>query len=133
MSDIVERLLRQNPQRPVTDLIEAAELIVLLRNVLSEGIDEIASLRTRIDHVTIPRAQYDALQAAMEAAKVHLRWINSDRAGPDYGGLKRDTHPNGEAIWRQWWELQMELCSETEWLCRAALRAAGIENGETKT
>lgn len=59
-----------------------------------------------------------------EAAAKHLEWIDKERAGPDYGGLTRDTHPAGAAIWSRWWSEQLDLCAETEALARAALAKA---------
>jgi hypothetical protein len=56
-----------------------------------------------------------------EAAAKHLEWIEKEHSGPDYGGLTRDTHPDGEHIWRRWWNEQLDLCADTERLCRAAL------------
>jgi hypothetical protein len=59
-----------------------------------------------------------------DAAAKHLEWIEKEHAGPQYGDLTRDTHPLGEAIWQQWWNEQLDLCAETERLCRAALAKA---------
>ena len=63
---------------------------------------------------------------ALRAAIKHIEWIDKESAGPNYQGLTRDTHPNGEAIWRQWWDEQLELCAETERLCRAAIAAEQV-------
>jgi hypothetical protein len=60
----------------------------------------------------------------LEAAHKHVEWIEEERNGPNYSGLTRDTHPNGEAIWRDWWDSQLELCAETEALARAAINKA---------
>jgi hypothetical protein len=59
-----------------------------------------------------------------EAAAKHLEWIEKEHAGPDYGGLTRDTHPDGERIWRRWWDEQLDLCADTERLCREGLAKA---------
>ena len=61
------------------------------------------------------------------AAEKHLEWIEKEHAGPQYGKLTRDTHPLGEAIWRQWWDEQYDLCADTELLCRVALAANSAE------
>ncbi|MDB5584352.1 MAG: hypothetical protein JWR80_9528 [Bradyrhizobium sp.] len=60
----------------------------------------------------------------VEAAEKHLEWIEKERAGPDYGELTRDTHPDGERIWSAWWCEQLDLCADTERLCREALAKA---------
>lgn len=62
------------------------------------------------------------LTALVEAARKHLEWIDKERAGPNWNGHHRDT-PGGKAIWRQWWDEQLQLCEDTEALCRAALSA----------
>lgn len=60
----------------------------------------------------------------VEAAAKHLEWIDKERKGPVYpGGMSRDSE-GGEAIWRKWWGEQLELCADTEALCRAALAKA---------
>lgn len=46
-----------------------------------------------------------------ELACLHMvMWFTAEETGPDYEGLARDTHPDGEAIWRAWWNRQTELC-----------------------
>ena len=56
-----------------------------------------------------------------EAVAKQVEWFEKERAGPDYGGLCRDTHPEGETIWSRWWNEQLDLCSATQELSRAAL------------
>lgn len=56
-----------------------------------------------------------------EACKTMIAWFDSERTGPDYGTLTRDTHPDGEKIWRLWWDNQLDLCKRAETLSRAAL------------
>ena len=65
-----------------------------------------------------------ALSLLFEAAVKHIEWIEKERRGPDYFGLTRDTHPEGEAVWRRWWDEQISLCDATETLCRAAIAKA---------
>lgn len=60
------------------------------------------------------------------AARWHLAWIEAEKAGPDYGSQTRDTHPDGERIWSEWWEGQLRLCERTEAACRKAI--AAIDN-----
>lgn len=59
-----------------------------------------------------------------EALTLHQAWADSENAGPDYGSLTRDTHPDGERIWRQWWEANLDLCSRAESATKAALLKA---------
>lgn len=58
---------------------------------------------------------------AMAAARAILAWLESEKAGPDYGSQTRDTHPDGERIWREWWERQLRLCDASERLAREAV------------
>jgi hypothetical protein len=46
----------------------------------------------------------------LEALRLHQAWADSERTGPDYGEQTRDTHPNGEEIWRRWWYGNLDLC-----------------------
>jgi hypothetical protein len=46
----------------------------------------------------------------LEALRLHQAWADSERTGPDYGEQTRDTHPNGEEIWRIWWRGNLDLC-----------------------
>jgi hypothetical protein len=66
------------------------------------------------------------LELATYAAAKHLEWIEKEHAGPNYYGLTRDTHPEGETIWRRWWEEQLALCAETERLCRETVARASL-------
>lgn len=59
---------------------------------------------------------------AVEALRLHHVWAEREHAGPDYNGLARDTHSNGEKIWRDWWEGNLELCDRAN-LATAALLA----------
>lgn len=73
------------------------------------------------DFETHPVGTGERLKLLEAAAAKHLEWIDKESAGPQYGKLTRDTHPLGEAIWCQWWQEQLDLCGETERLCRAGL------------
>jgi hypothetical protein len=50
-----------------------------------------------------------------------VAWFEDERKGPDYGSLTRDTHPDGERIWSQWWDRQQRLCGSSEAAARRAL------------
>lgn len=62
----------------------------------------------------------DTCLALLAAAQKHLEWIDKERAGPQYpDGVTRDY--GGDSIWRAWWQEQLDLCRETEDLCRYAV------------
>ena len=46
----------------------------------------------------------------VQALRLHKAWSDGEKTGPDYGGQTRDTHPDGERIWRLWWDNQLSLC-----------------------
>jgi hypothetical protein len=56
-----------------------------------------------------------------EALALHVAWADSEESGPNYGSLSRDTHPNGESIWRDWWEGNLSLCGRADRATRDAL------------
>jgi len=69
-----------------------------------------------------------ALDLAVYAAAKHLEWIEKEGSGPNYYGLTRDTHPEGESIWNRWWNEQLELCAATESLCRQVVAKASDQS-----
>ena len=52
-----------------------------------------------------------AMRAALET---HAEWARREKAGPDYGGLTRDTHPDGERISSEWFYGNVDLCAKAE-------------------
>lgn len=56
-----------------------------------------------------------------EACELIIAWFESEARGPDYGSLDRSTHPQGETIWKRWWDDQLELCRRTEEVARMGL------------
>lgn len=58
---------------------------------------------------------------AILACRALVAWFESERTGPDYGSLNRDTHPDGEEIWRAWWTGQLAQCDRAERLARQAI------------
>lgn len=78
-------------------------------------------------------SQLEAARKMRDALRLHKAWSDSERAGPDYGGQTRGTHPDGERIWSAWWNYQLELCDRATAATDAALSAAsaaGIGDGE---
>ena len=57
----------------------------------------------------------------VEACRNLCAWWDGEHAGPNYGSQNRDTHPDGEAIWNEWWNRNQMLCSTTHELVRAVL------------
>ena len=64
-----------------------------------------------------------AAEKAIEALRLHQAWSDSEDAGPDYGEQSRDTHPDGERIWRQWWDGNLSLCGRAQDMTREAIAA----------
>lgn len=60
-----------------------------------------------------------------EAVRAFVDWLDSEDRGPDYGepGYNRDNHPNGEAIWREWYNSMQNKCSLALELGRKAVAA----------
>ena len=50
------------------------------------------------------------VQKLVQALRLHKAWSDGEKTSPDYGGQTRDTHPDGEKIWRIWWDNQLDLC-----------------------
>lgn len=97
--------------------IELARQNAALRaQVASLTADNEALQRTVADKVAFA-------EVAIQALRLHQAWSDSEDAGPDYGGQSRDTHPDGELIWRQWWEGNLSLCARAQDETRNALAA----------
>ena len=60
----------------------------------------------------------------LAALRLHKAWADSETAGPDYGGQSRATHPDGEKIWRVWWNNQLDLCDRAQSATSAAIAKA---------
>ncbi|MEC5412644.1 MULTISPECIES: hypothetical protein [unclassified Aurantimonas] len=63
----------------------------------------------------------------LAALRLHKAWSRSEDKGPDYGGLSRDTQPDGEAIWRRWWEGNLDLCDRAQKATDAAIAKAELQ------
>jgi hypothetical protein len=57
----------------------------------------------------------------LEALRLHQAWSDSENAGPNYGDKSRDTHPDGEKIWRAWFDGNIDLCARATEATRAAI------------
>lgn len=76
--------------------------------------------------------QKPTYEELVEALRLHQAWSDSEKAGPDYGKQSRDTHPDGERIWKAWWENQLDLCqraSDTTFALLTRIRQGGESNG----
>lgn len=60
----------------------------------------------------------------LAALRLHKAWADSERDGPDYGGQTRDTHPDGEKIWRAWWNYQLDACDRAQTATDSAIAKA---------
>lgn len=60
----------------------------------------------------------------LEALILHKKFADHDDAGPNYGGLNRDTHPEGEKIWSEWWSEGISLCGRAMKATDAAIAKA---------
>lgn len=59
----------------------------------------------------------------LEACRLHALWADSEKAGPQYPeGVTRDN--GGEAIWRKWWDANLDLCERAQNATRAAIAKA---------
>ena len=62
---------------------------------------------------------------AIQACRALIEWFDKEKEGPDYGGKTRDTHPEGQKIWGEWYNEQLDLCDRAEHLARKALEEEG--------
>ena len=76
------------------------------------------------DHILANARLIASAPELLEACEAMIAWDDAEKAGPDYGSLTRDTHPEGEAIWRKWWDGQSELCARAFSLARVAIAKA---------
>ena len=60
----------------------------------------------------------------LEALRLHKAWAESEKTGPDYQGMTRDTHPNGHAIWSKWWNDNLNLCDRANKATDSAIAKA---------
>jgi len=63
----------------------------------------------------------DAAPDLLAAVVSFVAWFDAENASPSYGTLTRDTHPEGERIWREWWDRNLRLCARAHDLGRAAI------------
>ena len=80
----------------------------LLRDEGDEAVAKIKTASAQLAHVLA------AAPELLECAQNIAAWLSSDSSGADYGGLSRKTHPEGEQIWREWYDRQQRLCEATE-------------------
>lgn len=94
-----------------------AHLIVASCNAIQSAAEKLG-----VDPVALAEGlQGGKLADAFEASRSIVAWLESEDSGPDYGSLTRDTHPEGEQIWRQWWDRNIGLCDQALKQARAAL------------
>ena len=104
-----------------------AELIAEAFNVATEtGLTPRQLLNLANQHRAQAQVYLEQRGELLEALKLHHAWATSERAGPDYEGLTRDTHPDGEARWRVWWDRQLDLCERANDATEAAITKATL-------
>lgn len=65
----------------------------------------------------------DLVEQMAAALRFHQLWEKREKEGPLYPfGVTRDA-PEGEKIWRAWWNDQLRLCDEAQTRTDAALQA----------
>jgi len=73
------------------------------------------------DFVLLEIARADLVEPLVEALRFHQLWEKREKEGPLYPfGVTRDT-PEGEKIWRAWWNDQLRLCELSHVLTDSAL------------
>jgi hypothetical protein len=107
----------------MTDRIDYARAAIRAREIVEAH----AALRVRSDNLDLAEG-FQVLRAVnadlLAALRLHKAWSDSERAGPDYGGQTRDTHPDGERIWNAWWNNQIDLCDRANTATDAAITRA---------
>ena len=76
---------------------------------------------TVADLADLAEVQAQRIEKLEAALRLHKAWSDSEAAGPDYGEQNRDTHPDGDRIWRQWWDGNLDLCARAQAATNAAL------------
>lgn len=71
-----------------------------------------------------PEISQEAARQMLAACRAFVAWLEAEETSPNYGSLTRDTHPEGERIWREWFGRNLRLCREAQDLGRAAIAAA---------
>lgn len=59
---------------------------------------------------------------AIQACRALAAWLEGEKSGPDYGDQSRETHPEGERIWSEWWGRQLRMCKQAQLLAIQAIR-----------
>ncbi len=89
--------LRRSPLTTEATQTANLHLIVAAVNALPALLDELAALRRGED-----------------AVRAFVAWLDAEDGKPDYGTQTRDTHPNGERIWREWFVNNLDLCARAK-------------------
>lgn len=59
-------------------------------------------------------AELDGVRQGEDAVRAFVAWLDAEDERPDYGTQTRETHPEGERIWRERWERNLRLCGEAQ-------------------
>lgn len=71
-----------------------------------------------------PEITQEAARQMLAAVRAFVAWLDAEDSMPNYGTQSRDTHPEGERIWREWYDRNLRLCDEAQRLGHAAIAAA---------
>lgn len=115
----MKRIRRESETEKWVRSLDAAEIAAAYLDLE----DELEIYRNACAGIPSEQLRERSVENALNAAKAIVAWFASERSGPDYEGLARDTHPEGELIWRKWWDRQQEWCQISEACARAALAA----------
>jgi hypothetical protein len=73
---------------------------------------------------TTPEISQEAAREMLAACRAFVAWLDAEDTLPSYGSLTRDTHPEGERIFMEWWQRNLRLCKEAQAAGRAAIAKA---------
>jgi hypothetical protein len=96
----------------------------LIFGLAAGGVDEKRSDDECDDNAAFLLRAVNNHHALLDAAHTFKAWLDHEDRSPDYGEFTRETHPEGERIWREWWQLGLDLCRQAQDKARAALAAA---------
>jgi|GEM_PF-5188108 len=111
-NDLFARLRAQTQPAPPADVVEAMAKAISKEAGAMWPMD--ANRYRRYAKAALSSAPagdaLEALREARQALGLHVAWARSENSGPDYGQQTRETHPDGERIWLQWWNNNLDLC-----------------------
>ncbi len=77
--------------------------------------------------------ELEGLRQGEDAVRAFVAWLDAEDGSADYGTQTRETHPEGERIWRERWERNLRLCGEAQDKGHAFLATLDRARGEGRT